>query len=407
MLRRYIVRLLCVYLVALLAVSRAVAADVLPDKLSDSAKMSILVVEPSSEAIYTLYGHAGFRVRDLNSELDVVFNYGLFLFDDTFLLHFIKGQTDYFGAPEYTQHFINGYTYRGSNVRELLLGLSPEVQGRLWELLVESVELEKREYRYNFFRDNCATRPVSMLLRALKEVKPEATIYYDREPAGTWRSQINLLEQRYPWVLLGTDLALGAPTDEPISTEEAIFLPHNIEFFLEGLSWSMDGNRDNAAFVLDSVELYPSVSTDASLSVVGGLEDILHPYIVFTLVLLLVFLAVWKGRGLYRIVESSLFLLAGLSGALLFYISVLSEHPSVWVNYNLIVLHPLHLLLFVLLMLRARRWAYCYHFANFASQAIFLVVGYFLPQSFNPVVYMISIGLLGLSLGTILRSREK
>lgn len=399
---RYIAFIGSVLLLLFLSLGRS-SAEVLPDTLSTEARFGIMIVEPSSEAVYTVYGHAGFRVQDLSQGLDVVFNYGLFQFDDSFLYRFIQGKTDYFGAPEYTTSFISGYTERGSNVRELVLNLSPQVRQNLWGLLIASIQPETREYRYNFFLDNCATRPVNLLLQAL-----QGTRLSSLEPTElthtTWRSQINLMERHYPWLLLGTDLALGAPTDRKISQRESCFLPSNVESYIDRVMWQEADSLANMHSLLDSVIYYPSKTSDVDLPS-SVWSYLLHPSFVFGLLLLLALVLVWYGGFSWRILEGGFFLVGGLAGTLLFYIALLSEHPSVWPNYNLVVLHPLHLIMFILLIVRARYWAYCYHFANFALQAIFLVVAYFLPQSFNLVVYMLSVSFLLLSLGGIWRFR--
>ena len=96
-----------------------------------------------------------------------------------------------------------------------------------------------------------------------------------------------------------------------------------------------------------------------------------------------------------------MFAVAGLAGLLIFYVAVLSEHPHRWPNYNLIVLHPLHLLLAIPLMLsgeRGRRLAYLYHFINFVVQCALLVSGLVGQAYFNSALYLISLTLGLLSL---------
>ena len=135
----------------------------LPRTLSADAHMSILVASPSPMQAYTMYGHAGYRVYDEQLGLDVTFNYGIFQFDDTFLFRFVKGQTDYLVLPQPTSEYMDEYLSRGSRVEELHLNLRPDEQAKIWAYLLRNIQPEHRVYRYNFFRDNCATRLIDII----------------------------------------------------------------------------------------------------------------------------------------------------------------------------------------------------------------------------------------------------
>lgn len=383
------------------------AQDLLPNTLREGAQISILVIEPSPEAVYTLYGHAALRVTDPNEGLDIVFNYGLFQFDDSFIYKFIKGQTDYFAAPEHTSYFIQGYTERGSQVRELQLRFPPEVKQLLWQKVLRSIEPKYREYRYNFFRDNCSTRPVQLILNAAQEAtRWRLELPSLHEQGRSWRSEINALERAYPWVVLGTDLALGAPADGLVNNQEATFLPHNIAPFLAHGSWFNLYNQEREPFLVGE-HVYEATAGTCILRQPPGLVSyLIHPYTLFGAFLLLTLLVTFVFPVGYKALE--LVVLVGVAGAsfVLFYITVLSEHPSVWPNYNLLVLHPLHMLRPLLIGRWARRWVLYYHFANFALQAMFMVGAYFLPQAFNLSIYMLSATLLVLSLGHLIEAKR-
>ena len=62
---------------------------------SDSSVVSLVTCSPCEE-VYAKFGHTGIRVSDPVSNIDVVFNYGIFSFDTNgFYYEFIKGETDY------------------------------------------------------------------------------------------------------------------------------------------------------------------------------------------------------------------------------------------------------------------------------------------------------------------------
>ena len=126
---------------------------------NDSIRLSLLTCAPG-EVIYTLFGHTAIRYENPSQGIDVVFNYGLFSFDiPNFALRFSLGETDYrLGVIDYP-HFAGEYAYFGRSVWQQTLNLNNEEKAELIRLLQENYRPENRVYRYNFFYDNCATRP--------------------------------------------------------------------------------------------------------------------------------------------------------------------------------------------------------------------------------------------------------
>ena len=96
----------------------------------------------------------------LHKGIDVVFNYGLFSFNTpNFIFRFSLGETDYqLGATDY-ERFAAEYAFFGRSVWQQTLNLTDEEKTELIRLLQENYRPENRVYRYNFFYDNCATRP--------------------------------------------------------------------------------------------------------------------------------------------------------------------------------------------------------------------------------------------------------
>ena len=132
--------------------------------LSKDAEISLLTVSPSEDEVYTVYGHTALRVRDASKKLDTVFNYGIFDFSKpNFIYRFAKGETDYRLAAQYTRDFLIEYEMRGSEVTEQILDIDSAGKARIWEALMINNRPENRVYRYNFFFDNCATRPAAII----------------------------------------------------------------------------------------------------------------------------------------------------------------------------------------------------------------------------------------------------
>ena len=142
---------------------------------SDSIRLSLLTCAPGQE-IYSLFGHTAIRYENFTQHIDAVFNYGIFSFNTpNFILRFTLGETDYqLGVSSYEQ-FAAEYNYYGRSVWQQTLNLNIEEKKRLIELLETNYRPENRVYRYNFFYDNCATRPRDQIEKAIigKLIYPE------------------------------------------------------------------------------------------------------------------------------------------------------------------------------------------------------------------------------------------
>lgn len=386
-----------IYLCALtLGFTRVEAEELFPPQLSETAEISILVASPSTKAVYTYYGHAGLCVQDLEQGIDVTFNYGIFNFSDDFIYRFVKGQTDYLVLPQGTDEYMQAYLSRGSYVSKLVLSLDAQERNKVWQYLLNNIKAENRVYRYQFFRDNCSTRPLEIIEDAVgglvypsQYVVPKSII----EPSAqaeivSWRDEINDLQASSAWLVLGTDLSLGSPTDERMNYRDYSFSPRHLEHILE------HARTREGKTILKRVELIQPEQETATTHV-GS--EVFSPSLVFGLIALLVafiylYLIGYKQKHIARGLDLLLFVPAGLGGSVLFFISVISEHQFVFPNYNLWVLHPLHLLLSLgLLPCVWARYSYIYyHFANFVSILIFLVVAWLLPQHFNVALFLIA-----------------
>lgn len=385
----------------------------LPLTLSPSAQFSYLAAQPSDEDVYTLYGHAGLRVCDSVQGFDVTFNYGLFNFSEDFVPRFIQGKTDYIVLPIPTSDYMSEYQDRGV-IYELVLRTDSLQRAHLWQLLIENVQPEHRTYRYNAFRDNCSTRPLALYFATLKGKNQspldtqQLTFKFDSVSSipplspTTWRTAINELEASSPWLVLGTDLAMGTALDQEMSIAQRFFIPMEVARLLPHLSVATSSEGDNWVRPVQQAIAYgqPHPIAPAGLSLT-------HPQVVFTLLLLIsviVFIYRYRRKPVAGIIEGSIYLVAGLGGSLLCYLTFLSEHPMVSPNYNLLALHPLYLLIALLMPWRQRtlRVRTVLHAVCLVLLIAFPIVSLIAGQVINPSVYLIALSLGLLSLGRLL-----
>ncbi|RGP11592.1 lipoprotein N-acyltransferase Lnb domain-containing protein [Parabacteroides gordonii] len=347
-------------------------------KLSDEAQISILTAAPSDEAVFTLYGHTAVRVKDSLHKIDLVFNYGIFDFSKpNFIYRFTKGETDYKLAAYNFQHYIIEYQMRGSEVTEQVLNFTPDEINKIWNALYINVQPENCVYRYNFFFDNCATRPV-----AIVEEQVDGKIKYNDPPEPqTFRDLINYCTRNNSWLTFGCDLALGSPTDRVATPHEMMFLPVYLkEEFDKATIVNPDGTERK---LVKSTTRLAEELTDDDQGEKEWFTPMLCSMIIFLLVSLITHME-WKKKTYFRLVDCILFLLAGVAGTVLFFLCFISTHPCIWPNWSIVWLQPFDLVAVILFAVKKYgKAAYYYHFINFAALTLLLAGWYFIPQHLN------------------------
>lgn len=347
--------------------------------LSEQSEISILISGPSHDASFTLYGHAAIRIADPDNHIDFIFNYGIFDFSSpNFIYRFAKGETDYkLGVTDFRNYLIE-YQMRGSYVHQLELNLTTEEKNRIWDFLLINYLPENRVYRYNFFFDNCATRLVTIV-----ENNTEGKVVYntDQQAEQTFRDLINYCTREHHWLTFGCDLALGSPTDRTATPHEKMFLPEYLEnMFRTAQIKTADGNIRPLLKKTTTLAEY-----DAELN--NYPKELFTPQVCSWLIFALI-LAItgweWKKNRSGKWLDCIIFLIYGIAGCVLFFISCISVHPCVYPNWSLLWLHPLHLLGAVLFIAKkTAKAANCYHFINFVALTCGLVGWFAIPQHMN------------------------
>ena len=350
-------------------------------QLSPEASISILTCNPGTD-VYSMYGHTAIRVTDAANGIDVVYNYGVFSFETpNFLYRFAKGQTDYLMVGENFRSFLPEYEKEKRSVYEQVLNLSPEAKTKLFQALIENAKPENREYRYNFFVDNCATR-----VRDMIERNAGTTVRFtDHHPTESYRDLIKQFHHSLPWIDLGIDLLVGKKAEETVSAYGQMFLPEFLKDQFAKAEITVDGQTQPLVLKTRTLLEYPSAKLNSHLP---------WPSIVFGLFFLLVAaITVW---GFHRKKETGwmdywLFALSGMAGLIIGWFTLYSEHPAMSPNYNLLWAFPPNLIF--AMIWAVNRWRkYTRYYLYLVPACIFLslVIG----QQFNPAVYFIMLTLL-------------
>lgn len=329
----------------------------------DSVEVSLITCSPHEE-IYSLYGHSAIRIRDTRNHVDCIFNYGEFNFKAPyFTLRFIFGKTDYMLGLAPTMPFLNYYKEWGSQVTEQVLNLTAEEKLDIINALAVNYKPENRIYRYNFFYDNCSTRPRDIIeknLRGKIVFNPRG----DYKPS--YREIINEKTKRHPWATLANNLLLGINADRKTTQREQHFLPENLRYDFSNAVIERSGGK---------VPLVKECRQLVSPGVQVIEEDFPLTPLQCSVILLLISIAILlyelMKKKIVRWFDAILMLLTGVCGFALF-VMIFSEHPATSVNLQILILNPLSIL-FIRPVLKGRKTVW-FHI-SFALTVLFYIGG--------------------------------
>lgn len=346
----------------------------------DSVVVSLITCWPGEE-VYELCGHEALRVRGVMNGLpvDSVWNYGVFDFNaPNFVYRFVKGETDYMLAGYPFAWFLPEYETTGRRVIEQDLNLTQDEAVRLVKMLQKEGRPENRIYRYNYVRDNCATRIVDRI----DSVVGKDVIYPDKVNYGSFRREMKHYHKAYPWYQFGIDLALGSGLDIPVTGREEMFVPLEMAEKAEGARLA-----DGRPLVRQTRVLNQGIVNASLPPTPWYLTPLTFGCVLF---LLSVVAAIWmvKKRRILRGVYSVWFGITGLLGCLVTFLVFISEHEATSPNVLLLWLNPLQLLAAITVWSRRMRilsYIVCYY--NVIVVSCLLIVWPFQRQCGNPAFF--------------------
>lgn len=374
-------------------------------QLSDSAEVSLLTSTPWDGVIYAYFGHTALRVKDESLNLDYVFNYGIFNTAlPNFELRFIKGETDYRVEGIEYGYYIYEYAERGVGVIEQVFNLTQKEKQAVFEFLAINILPENKVYRYNYFYDNCSTRPRDIIEKCV-----EGTIEYTpTNKEQTYRDLVWECVDWDSWSQFGIDLIIGADADKVITDRQKDFLPLYLMAAYDGATVKNEDGTVRQLVSTTTKILEPNTPRltflalqDKSVIDFFDYPATNYPLIVGCLLLLLTILIslLVYNRGMLivgKFYDTLLFIVAGLGGCIIFFLMFFSEHPCVNPNWNIIWLNLLQLLVGLLFFIKPlSKCIYYYHFINFAALILFLLAWCLIPQQLEVafIPYILSIAL--------------
>ena len=316
----------------------------------DSVDISLLTCGPGEE-VWSYYGHSALRIQDKAHGSDVAVNWGMFSFrQGYFILRFVFGLTDYQIGIYPMTDFMAEYSAEGRWVRQQRLHLSREEKLKVLHAIEENAQPENRTYRYNFFFDNCTTRAREMVITNIGYCN---TNFKDTDAQATYRKEIHKLNGNHRWARFGNDLLLGYQSDRDLTQREWEFLPDNLS-----KDFATEGRKDFINDTAGNAEVNHLIRKDGYLMLVDSTcylipptqkvteAEAITPTLVFiTLAVIIIALSVfeWKRKKNFWVLDAFLLILTGLPGLILFAM-LFSQHPTVQVNFQMLILNPFNLI---------------------------------------------------------------
>jgi hypothetical protein len=299
---------------------------------SSHLRISLLTCGVGDE-IWETFGHTGVRIIDSAHHTDVVYNYGTFNgFDKDFELKFMRGKLPYYLSIDQFPDFMEEYVEAKRQVQEQVLLLPGKQKEDIKAFLDDNALPENREYKYDFFFDNCATRIRDIFPKVFGDQFKFAQVL-PPDSKLTYRQIINIYFYKTHWERVGINILLGSKIDAVMTNKDIMFLPDYLRDGLAGAT--VDGKR---------------ISTDPAIILPGGARTPAGPNYPLILMVILALLTV-AGlsvpglRILGKVMSSLLLLVTGLLGCLILVMWFGTDHQGCHDNYNLLWALPTNLIL--------------------------------------------------------------
>ncbi len=349
-------------------------------KLSDSSYIALITCDPGFP-LYSTFGHSAIGVFDYQKRLQLVFNYGTFSFNTpNFYLKFVSGKLNYKLSVSTYPRFLREYQKTGRMVVEAKLNLTQAQNQMLLDALLVNYKPENREYMYDFFFDNCATRIINMLELALAD----SLQYHSR---GTSKTQTfrNLIDECLVdkhWSDFGIDIALGSIIDNPASEKQKVFLPNYLSSYCGSCTIGSKPLISDTKIIVQDTTNFPK------------LPFLLKPFMVFTILFFLILaLSILYGNKSWLVADKIIFSTYGLIGIIVLLLWLATNHDATAGNLNFLWANPLYILYVFYLNgsnLKVEKWLTFF----FLIMSVAVLVSWnIIPQKFH-IAFIPMIGIL-------------
>jgi len=321
-----------------MAWSQACFSEEIPEVQADGAEAWLVTFGPG-QIYWERFGHNAIWLREPAAGIDHTFNFGYFDFDqENFFLNFLRGRMLYFSVAQPSAREFRFYRQQNRSIRLQKLDLEPSQYVRLRDYLLHEIKPENRDYRYDYYLNNCSTRIRDALDLALDGALASGT---KNLPARlNFRDQTRRLTEVQFWYYLGLELGLGYPVDRQVSRWDEMFIPMVVADEIAALS--VPGAEAGRSVVLQDTVLFTS-------PLFAPADEPGNTWYRYLLLGFLVTGIAWlSGKFMPPVwlagLANAWLLISGTSGLVLAFLWLFTDHTVASFNANLLLLNPLVLL---------------------------------------------------------------
>lgn len=184
-------------------------------------KFYLLTLGPS-HPLYTQGGHSLLRVHYGTS--DVIYNWGIFDFNDDFVLNFFQGKVKYMMKTEPTSHLLNvTKSFLPRTIVQNEIHLTPSQRDKLLAKLTWWSNPKNRFYDYHMWKNNCSTQIRDILDDILDHEIMKSTVKIPT--TESYRYTWNYYFRNWAFTTAITDLILNNKGDEIPNLWQKNYMP--------------------------------------------------------------------------------------------------------------------------------------------------------------------------------------
>lgn len=321
--------------------------------------VSILTIGPGN-SLNDSFGHSAIRVQSKTKKYDLVFNYGIYDYNDPrFYSNFIKGYLKYSLGVSYFENFKSSYIANDRYIKEQVLSLPNDLKEKLVDKLIFNSKPENKDYFYDYFNNNCSTVIKDIIKGLLSQYDYHNTYESVTSNKDSYRSLIYENINKNSWGSLGIDICLGSYIDQQIDSEKNTFLPEYLFEYLNSSYYSYSNNDKK----IEKVKLIENI---IFINKVKDVEKstfnifLTSPLFIFLLIFTALFLLNYRNKKNKKIhlALESIHILTSFIGCLLLFLWFFTDHTTAAFNYNLLWANPINFILLINVL--NKKWKIAY-----------------------------------------------
>jgi hypothetical protein len=195
--------------------------------------VSVVIFGPGDD-LPSWWGHIALVVEDQRLQHGRLYNYGMFGFSTGFLHKFVQGRLEFWVGEDSVAGTYQLYRQLDRDIRIQQLNLTPAQAKQVAEALALNVLPENRDYLYQHYDDNCATRPRDIIDHVLGGA---LTVFEEKPARMSLREHTRRYSQVFAPMSLILDYLQNDLLDRPITMREEAFLPDELERQLDAFTY--------------------------------------------------------------------------------------------------------------------------------------------------------------------------